>query len=449
MNILLISANTCKVPYPVYPLGLEYVAGMLPSRHQVKIIDMNLIRDVTDISGLIQDFNPQIIGLSIRNVDNVDIAESRDFVGEYRRLVDVIRGCSKARIVLGGSGFTIFAEELMTVLNGDFGVLGEGERFLSLVDALEKGENALGLAGVITGRCAPVMPDPWQSHITRRFEVGNPLVPFYFRHGGIFNLQTKRGCPFGCIYCTYTHIEGRILRRTPPEEVAQMAKTLEQAGAKYFFITDASFNSDYDHSRAVAKAFIQVGLSVPWGAFLTPTLPPPDYYRILADAGMTHVEFGTESLSAAMLTAYRKPFAVQDVFRTHDQAREAGLCIAHYFLLGGPGENDDTLSETYANVKKVNRSVFFFFCGVRIYPHTELYRIALADGQIANGQSLLDPVFFKPKGLSSAEIIQRTAAQAAGRSNWIIGSGGERTARILSRLYARGHTGPLWESLIA
>jgi radical SAM superfamily enzyme YgiQ (UPF0313 family) len=198
----------------------------------------------------------------------------------------------------------------------------------------------------------------------------------------------------------------------------------------------------------VAKAFVRVGLSIPWGAFLTPTEPPPHYYRILADAGMTHVEFGTDSLCAAMLTAYRKPFAVQEVFRAHHQAREAGLHIAHYFLLGGPGENNDTLSETYTNIEKVNRSVFFFFCGVRIYPHTELYRIALADGQISDSQSLLEPVFYNPRGLGSQEIIQRTTTRAAGRSNWIIGSGGERTARILSRLYARGHTGPLWESLI-
>ena len=67
--------------------------------------------------------------------------------------------------------------------------------------------------------------------------------------------------------------------------------------------------------------------------------------------------------------------------------------LAHYFLLGGPGENGDTLSETLINVDKLDKTVLFFFCGIRIYPHTALYDLAVETGQITDSQDLLDPVF--------------------------------------------------------
>ena len=83
------------------------------------------------------------------------------------------------------------------------------------------------------------------------------------------------------------------------------------------------------------------------------------------------------------LTNLRKPFASGDVFAAHEEALEAGLHIAHYFLLGGPGENKQTLQKTLIGLDSLERAVFFFFCGIRIYPHTALYDVALREGQIA------------------------------------------------------------------
>jgi hypothetical protein len=85
---------------------------------------------------------------------------------------------------------------------------------------------------------------------------------------------------------------------------------------------------------------------------------------------------------------------------------------------------------------------------MRIYPHTALYKIALGEGQIREGQDLLNPVFYQAPGVDPEEIIKRVKERAGGRNDWIFGAGGQETARILSRLYDRGFTGPLWEYLI-
>jgi len=122
--------------------------------------------------------------------------------------------------------------------------------------------------------------------------------------------------------------------------------------------------------------------------------------------------------------------------------------VAHFFLLGGPGENSETLEETLEEAEKLDRAVFFFFCGVRIYPGTAIHDVALREGQIDGISSLLEPTFYQSPGISSSEIYRRLQERAGERTFWVVGSGGEKTGKILSRLHGRGHSGPLWEYLI-
>lgn len=448
MKVLLISANTLTAPYPVYPLGLDYVAGALADKHEVRIADMNTFRDEKSLGKFVQQFSPEVIGISIRNIDNTDTTDPQGFVGIYRRLIEEIRRHSEALIVLGGSGLTIFPQEIMAALKADYGIMGEGERLAQLLDAIENKKDITALSGVVSRDKRPSFPKPLRTKFTRNFNRNHSHLNFYLENGGMLNLQTKRGCRFNCVYCTYPHIEGRNQRLIPPEEVAATARSLQMAGAKYLFITDALFNSDVSHNIAVAKAFKKAEVSIPWGAFFAPLKLPADYFKIMADAGLTHVEFGTESLSDPVLEAYGKPFRKKHIFDTHATAIEAGLNVAHYFLLGGPGETPDTLSETLLSIDKLEKSVIFFFCGMRIYPNTALYDIAVQKGQISVSQNILEPVFYRPSQIDTKEIIRRVNEQAKDRSHWVVGSGGQKAAGIIDRLYTRGHTGPLWEYLI-
>ncbi|MBN1363299.1 MAG: radical SAM protein [Syntrophaceae bacterium] len=437
-----------RIPYPVYPLGLDYVAGCLDFRYQTKIIDLNDFTNPEGLEMMLREFSPDVAGISIRNIDNTDVINCRSFLPEYKNLISQIRKNSQARIVLGGSGFTIFPVEFMTALDADFGIVGEGERLSMLLDALERNMDVKKISGVLTKEKMDIVYRPFEGLINRRFDPANQHTRFYLDYGGMLNLQTKRGCPFQCSYCTYPHIEGSKMRFYEPREIARIAHELQDAGAKYIFIADSAFNASYEHSSQVADAFIKARVSIPWGGFFVPTIPPADYFKRLADAGLTHVEFGTESLSGVVLTNLRKPFSSSDVFTAHNEVLDAGLHIAHYFLLGGPGENKETLRETLTGIENLERAVFFFFCGVRIYPHTALYDLALKEGQITAGESILPPVFYRSKGITVEEIIKTVETQANERLNWLIGAGEIKATRILPKLYRRGFTGPLWEYLI-
>lgn len=132
----------------------------------------------------------------------------------------------------------------------------------------------------------------------------------------------------------------------------------------------------------------------------------------------------------------------------HRASLDAGLHVAHYFLLGGPGETRQSVEETLLKAETLDRAVFFFFCGVRIYPGTELYRMAVSKGQLSPETDLLEPVFYHTNDISSAEIEEIIKERAAGRPNWVVGSGGDMTNRVVARMYAKGYIGPLWEKLI-
>ena len=449
MKILLISANTLTAPYPVYPLGLDHVAASIDARHQVRIADLNIMGHGDAVAGVIHAFTPELIGLSLRNIDNTDTTDPRGFMGGYREVMETIRRATRAPVVLGGSGFSLFPVRVLHELGADFGIVGEGERLNALIEALENGRSPGGLPGVVLpGDAKADFPGPWSGSRSVPPRPRADQLAWYLEHGAMLNLQTKRGCPFRCVYCTYPLIEGHRLRLVEPRAAARTALELEAAGARYIYITDSTFNADVAHSLAVAQAFKKEGLAIPWGAFFTPLRLPDGYFDTLAAARLTHVEFGTDALCDAVLRAYQKPFSVRQVFDSHRAALAAGCHVAHYLLLGGPGENHRTLAETLDNIERLRKTVFFLFCGLRVYPHTDLYRRCVAEGQLGAGTDLLEPLFYRNPGIDTAVIRQRVAEKAVGCDNWVLGAGGDAATEIIERMHAKGFSGPLWEYLV-
>lgn len=450
MKVLLLATNRLTTPYPVYPIGLDYVIGAITPAHTVDVID--LCSDGSDpqkTEARIRSFGPDIVGLSLRNVDTSDSINAQEFTDQYRDIISMVRRSTGARIVLGGSAFSIFPEQFMQELDADYGIVGDGERLSLLLDALEKKGDAAALQGVlIKGLNKKPEAVLWTGPIKRAFDKNRQYTQFYLKNGGILNLQTKRGCPFQCVYCTYPLIDGSCMRCFDPVSLGSMARGLQDAGAKFIYITDSSFNADVNHSIAVADAFAKNHVSIPWGGFFTPKHVPGDYFRRLADCGLTHVEFGTDALCDTTLEAYRKPFKLRQVFESHRMANDAGLFVSHYLIVGGPGENEDTLRETLDNAEKLDRTVIFFFFRMRIYPGTELYEIARREDNPAYNDVFKRQVFYRTDPQWNDAMVQTVRERSKGRMNWVTGSGGENMEKVVARMYSKGYTGPLWEKLI-
>ena len=144
MKILLISPNRERVPDPVYPLGLSYLSSTLKQNgHDVTSLDLCFEDDIdTAIRHSIGSFSPDVIGLSLRNIDDVSYPRSVCYVDSYKEVIGLARKYSDAKIVLGGAGLTIMPEAFMKELDADYAIAGEGEAaLLSLIEDLGAGHD--------------------------------------------------------------------------------------------------------------------------------------------------------------------------------------------------------------------------------------------------------------------------------------------------------------------
>ena len=118
MRVLLVSANQERSPDPVAPLGLCYVAtATADAGHEVAVVDLCFRPDVeAAVAEGVNALYPDVIGVSLRNVDNCAFPDTVSYLPHYRRVVDACRAASEAPIVLGGAAFTTMPAHYLRVL---------------------------------------------------------------------------------------------------------------------------------------------------------------------------------------------------------------------------------------------------------------------------------------------------------------------------------------------
>jgi len=447
-RVLLISANQCSTPEVVFPLALAYLSAALHSAgHACFCYDV--LASLEPLADIIQRFQPDLIGISIRNIDDVTIRQRDTFFGSAVDICAEVRRATRSPIVLGGSGFSIFPEELLELSGADYGIVGEGEQaLLELLKCLLDGEDCRLIPGLVFRRDESVVINPARTRaLGRNSTVADrpaDLITHYLRVSGMLNLQTQRGCSFRCCYCTYPVVEGKTHRSRPAEAVAEEFAALERAGAKYVFIVDSVFNSSARHVREVCEAILKRGTKIAWGCFLRPHGLTPELMRLMAQAGLAHIEFGCDSFCDPVLKNYGKDFAFSDIQHSVRLAQQENVDSCLFLIAGGPGETPETLQTSFANSLKLGGSPVMAVVGMRVYPGTPLHALALRERCIEPEVSLLQPQYYLAPGLSAECVLNQLHSFARQSSNWIVGDPNDTYVRIVSRLRARGVVGPLW-----
>jgi len=449
MRILLISANRERMPYPVAPLGLAYIAKALKqSGHDVRAIDLCFSAAIEDdVMQIAADFPPEVIGISLRNLDNLTYPSSISYLPELEETVAIVRCHTSAPLVIGGSGFSLAPIPLMQRVDLDFGVVGEGEEsMVQLVRRLEQGASPQGIPGVLSkGEDGFIPPLPLASFHAP--DQGILDTARYLQEGGMANLQTKRGCPFDCIYCTYPLLEGKRVRKRAVAEVVQEIKDLQaEQGVDYIYFVDDIFNYPQDYTAALCQEMITQEVAVKWTAFVNPRFLTAEIIALMAKAGCQGLELGIDAGSAKMLRAYGKGFEKEDIARASEHCQEAGLPFALYLLLGGPGEDEATLQESFALMDCLSPTAVIVMQGIRIYPHTALQEVAVQEGIIARDDDLLEPRFYISPLIGSERLIETITEAAMARRGWIVpGLEINISPPLMEGMRKFGLRGPLWE----
>ncbi len=452
MNILLISANIETQPAPVYPLGVSRLATYLRQLgHSVRVFD-RLVHGLDALPEALAQCQPRLIGVSLRNVDNTESENTHDYLTGYQELMERVRSLSQAPVVLGGPAYSIFPEIMLKALGADAGVPGPGEQVLAqLARAMDQGLDWETVPGLVLRMGDRFLHTPRATQrvvVEARVEREPELTEYYWKHGGSLNAQTQLGCKHACVYCTYPHIDGPGCRPLASEDAAEDLQRLAgDSGVDHVFIVDSVFNLHPEHAEAFCRRLKQLGRPVTWTCFCEPGRLPDGLLDRMAEAGCTHIEFGTDSLSDTVLAAYSKPFRVDDIVKWSRAAAAAGIHQAHFLILGGPGETMDTVSQSFQQSKELTPAAFFPYLGMRVFPHTPLHRMAVHEGVVAADDTLLAPKFYFSKWTPLAWLTHQVESHAKIDSRWITPAAWKQSEAVMQRMRSRGRKGPLWEYL--
>lgn len=423
MRILFISANAEKIYMETLPLGLACVAAATKKAgHDVAMVDLIAESDTRSVlKKAIEGFCPDIIAISVRNIDDQNMENPRFLLNPVKEIVAVCRNLSEAKIILGGAGYSIFPDATLSFLGGDMGIQGEGEKvFPELIGRLEKGIDLSGLPGLyLPGRgqrCQrsfvknldrlPLPDTDLWSTLSRKEELWMPV-------------QTRRGCPLRCSYCSTELIEGRSIRRHSPEAIVKWIGRWRKEGVHQFYFVDNTFNLPASHAKEICRHLIDEDLKIRWWSILYPKNVDKELIGLMARAGCEQVSIGFESGSEEVLKNMNKKFKPREVRRVSEQLFEHGIRQMGFLLLGSPGETRESVEESLFFADSLKLDALKITVGVRIYPHTSLAERAIRDGMISSHDDLLFPRFYLAEGLEGwlPETLENWAKT---RPRWIL-----------------------------
>ncbi len=406
MKILLVSTNRNTLPMPVMPIGACIIAHALErSGHAVHLLDLMFTRDATAaVESAVKGFQPDVVGISVRNIDNNDMRNTVFYLDTLRNIVNALRTGTDVPIFLGGAAMGVMPEEILRLVDVSGGVIGDGETiFPLLVERITQGGSFRDLPGVAYIEDGTFRRNP---PAAIGFSTECPAPDYhrwlnttaYRSHLATVPIQTKTGCPFQCVYCTYPGIEGCAYRLKEPGSVADAVARIAATGLRDIEIVDSVFNAPLEHAMNVCDALARVGHKARLQCLeLNPLFFDDSLLTAMERAGFVGMGITLESASDPVLRGLRKGFTTREVHHAAEVVRRHGIPCAWIFLLGGPGETEETVKETlrFAESHIGPRDVAFFNTGIRIYPGTELESIARRQGVLSRPpEDMLFPVFY-------------------------------------------------------
>lgn len=442
-KVFLISSNVTQAPYPVYPLGMAMVASDLAANGH-EVVQWDYLAEgesMEKLKAVLTERSPEVVGICIRNIDNCNYTNSTAYTDFYREIVGLVRSLTTSPVVLGGPGYSLFPETLLKAVGGDYGIAGEGEGiFATLVSEIVSGRST-GLPKILR-TTRPVTGD----------EIGTPdrnasYVDYYIKNGGMMNIQTKRGCPLKCAYCSYPALEGKSYRYRPAKDVVDEIEMLKKKfDMDYYFIADSVYNDPSGHYLEITEELVRRSIDVSWMAYFKPGHFKADDVKLLKRSGLKAVEWGTDASTDTTLKGLNKSFSWSAVVESNRLFSSVGISCAHFIIFGGPDETKETVEEGLANIESLTDAVVFSSTGVRVIPGTPIYDRALKEGVVEKDSDLLDPYFYFSSAVDAQYIDEAIKSSFGNRIDRIYPL--EQDTEKIKAFHMMGYRGPVWDLLL-
>lgn len=434
MRVLLINSNRCHQPWPVIPFGLGCVAAAVErAAHDVSVLDLCFSRDPgKEIRYAIESFSPDIIGISVRNIDNATGYNTIFLLDDVRR--DVIIPCRQAfagPIVIGGAAVGINGAEILDFFDLELAIRGDGESaMVELLARMENNRSLEGIPGLVRRFGGLLVEDNAAAAVDNLDDQPTTGIydhidlDLYRRFDSPIQVQSKRGCPLSCTYCTYNRIEGRRWRLRDPQRVADDIEILvRKTGIRHIEFTDSTFNIPLDHCKAVLRAVANKGLDLRIQTMgLNPGAVDEELVELMWRAGLREIDLGAESCCDRTLAGLGKCFGREDVLRAAALLKSRGIAIMWCLLVGGPGETEETLRETFDTVNKAADpwDLVDIGIGLRVYNGSPVAEGMRQEDPSCTADNFLKPIAYRGEGLSLRRLKWLVKLEALRRTNYFM-----------------------------
>jgi radical SAM superfamily enzyme YgiQ (UPF0313 family) len=348
-------------------IGVAIIATIL-NKNGFKV--KTYCEDLTSI-----DFN------EIKDADLVGISSITSTSTRSYKLISEIKKINpEVLIVMGGAHPTFMPEEAME--NGsDFAVRGEGENtIIELISAIE-GQRALEeIKGLSFKKDGKFIHNEDRELIENLDDMPFPdwsLIENY-KEINYIPIQTSRGCPHDCKFCSVIKVFGRKYRFRSVDsviaEIKYLLKTFEGTKAKRVFFYDDNFSANKIRTKSLLKKIIEQKIKMPtW--FSQDRLDisnDEELMDLMVETGCKRIMAGIESVNPETLKEYKKGQKVEDIKASIDKLHKHGLGVHGMFVLGSEHDDIDSIKKTMNfiienKIDTVQIMILIPFPGTEIY----------------------------------------------------------------------------------
>jgi anaerobic magnesium-protoporphyrin IX monomethyl ester cyclase len=292
-------------------------------------------------------------------------------------------------VIFGGWHPSLLPDQTLEEPFVDAVVRGQGElSLLEIAHALAEGKSLEGIRGVSWKSATQRQhnPDRRVEHLDELPTPAFDLVDFdaYERTCGVRKLAyaTSVGCPYACNYCTdMVFYKRRFNALSPGRVIDELTSLVSKYKIEEVALLDSNFPVDLRRALEIAQGIYDSGVRFRW-TFQASTdflcRMSQDQVQLLADSGVSHMGFGTESTSEPVLKLMNKRHQrVNEMFETAQKSSLAGIRVTFNLIFGYPGETEADRLITFRTMSDIARqfsnvsfspNIFTPYPGIPIWP---------------------------------------------------------------------------------